>query len=97
MDDTGFPKQDRPGILDNCAPHRAEYWKGTIRMPYQSVNPFNEEILRTFDEHTDRQMEKILATARRTFREVWSKKFIRERADVIGKAASPKLQAWIMQ
>src|ERR1700723_3419778 len=57
-------------------------------MPYQTVNPFNGELLRTFDEHTDKQMEEMLVTAEQTFREVWSRKPIRERAKVIGKAAS---------
>ena len=56
-------------------------------MPYQSVNPFNGEILRAFDQHTDRQMEQMLGIADRTFREVWSRKPIRERAKVIGKSA----------
>jgi succinate-semialdehyde dehydrogenase/glutarate-semialdehyde dehydrogenase len=61
-------------------------------MAYQSVNPFNGEVLRTFDEHSDQQMELMLAAADRTFREVWSKKPIRERARVIGKAASLMLE-----
>ena len=43
-------------------------------MPYQTVNPFNGEVLRTFDEHTDQQMEQMLANANKTFREIWSKK-----------------------
>jgi succinate-semialdehyde dehydrogenase/glutarate-semialdehyde dehydrogenase len=57
-------------------------------MAYQSVNPSNGEVLQTFDQHTDQQMEQMLATAERTFREVWSRKPVRERAKVIGKAAS---------
>ena len=63
--------------------------KGTIRMPYQTVNPFNGEVLRTFDEHTDQQMEQMLANADKTFREIWSKKPVRDRAKIVGKAASP--------
>jgi succinate-semialdehyde dehydrogenase / glutarate-semialdehyde dehydrogenase len=61
-------------------------------MAYQSVNPFNGEVLRTFDQHTDQQMEQMLATADRAFRQVWSKKPICERARVIGKAASLMLE-----
>ncbi len=57
-------------------------------MAYQSVNPFNGEVLRTFDPHTDQQMEQMLATAEWSFRDVWSRKPVRERAKVIGKAAS---------
>jgi hypothetical protein len=40
-------------------------WKETIRMPYQTVNPFNGEVVRTFDGHTDQQMEQMLAKAER--------------------------------
>src|ERR1700730_8855042 len=61
-------------------------------MAYQSVNPFNGEVLRTFDQHTDQQMEQMLVTADWTFREVWSRKPIRERAKMIGKAASLMLE-----
>src|SRR5580658_11103981 len=57
-------------------------------MAYQSVNPSNGEVLRTFEEHTDQQMEKMLAAADKTFREIWSGKPVRERAKIIGKAAS---------
>jgi succinate-semialdehyde dehydrogenase/glutarate-semialdehyde dehydrogenase len=57
-------------------------------MAYQSVNPFNGEVLRTFDPHTDQRMEQMLATADETFRQKWSKTSIRERAKVIGKAAT---------
>jgi succinate-semialdehyde dehydrogenase / glutarate-semialdehyde dehydrogenase len=56
-------------------------------MAYQTVNPSTGELLRTFDEQTDQQMEEMLATAERTFREVWSRKSVRERAKVIGEAA----------
>ena len=61
-------------------------------MAYQSVNPSNGELLRTFDEHTDQQMEEMLVTAEQTFREVWSRKPIHERAQVVGKAASLMLE-----
>ncbi len=61
-------------------------------MAYQSVNPFNGEVLRTFEQHTDQQMEQMLVTADRTFREVWSRKPVRERAKVVGKAASLMLE-----
>jgi succinate-semialdehyde dehydrogenase/glutarate-semialdehyde dehydrogenase len=57
-------------------------------MAYQSVNPSNGEVLRSFDEHTDQQMEQMLATADETFRQMWSKRPIRERAQVISKAAA---------
>src|SRR3984885_12960714 len=66
-------------------------WKATS-MAYQSVNPSNGELLRTFDEHTDQQMEEMLVTAEQTFREVWSRKPIHARAQVVGKAASLMLE-----
>src|SRR5580658_3529552 len=61
-------------------------------MPYQTVNPFNREVLHTFDEHTDQQMERMLANADKTFRETWSKKSVRDRAKIVGKAASLMLE-----
>jgi succinate-semialdehyde dehydrogenase/glutarate-semialdehyde dehydrogenase len=69
-----------------------ELQKGAMEMAYQSVNPFNGEVVRTFDPHTDQQMEQMLVTADRTFREVWSRKPVRERAKVIGKAAALMLE-----
>ena len=56
-------------------------------MAYQSVNPFNGEVLHTFEEHTDWQMERMLASADKAFREIWSGNPIGERAKIIGKAA----------
>ena len=61
-------------------------------MPYQTVNPFNGEVVRTFDEHSDQQMEQMLANADKTFREIWSKKPVRDRAKIVGKAASLMLE-----
>jgi len=61
-------------------------------MPYQTVNPFNGEVVRTFDGHTDQQMEQMLAKAEKTFREIWSKKPVRDRANIVGKAATLMLE-----
>jgi len=49
-------------------------------------------VVRTFDEHTDQQMEQMLANADKTFREIWSKKPVRDRAKIVGKAASLMLE-----
>src|SRR5260221_11191932 len=57
-------------------------------MAYQSVNPSNGELLRSFHEHTDEQMRSALATADNTYRNVWSTMAIRDRAKVVGRAAS---------
>jgi len=61
-------------------------------MPYQTVNPFNGEVVRTFNEHTDQQMEQMLANADKTFRQIWSKKPVLDRAKIVGKAASLRLE-----
>jgi succinate-semialdehyde dehydrogenase / glutarate-semialdehyde dehydrogenase len=61
-------------------------------MPYQTVNPFNGEVLRTFDEHTDQQMEQMLANADKTYRDIWSKKSVPDRAKIVGKAAALMLE-----
>ena len=61
-------------------------------MPYQSINPINGELLRTFDQHTDAQMESALAKADSTFQHEWSKATFRDRAKVVGWAASLMLE-----
>jgi succinate-semialdehyde dehydrogenase / glutarate-semialdehyde dehydrogenase len=57
-------------------------------MAYQSINPFNGELLQTFDQLTDSQVESALAKADSTFQKVWSKASFRDRAKVVGRAAS---------
>src|SRR5712672_3114153 len=61
-------------------------------MGYQSVNPANGEILRSFDQHSDEQMQSALATAENTYRRIWSKMAIRDRATIVGRAASIMLE-----
>jgi len=61
-------------------------------MAYQSINPFNGELLQTFDQHTDAQMESALAKADSTFQYVWSKAAFRDRAKVVSRAASLMLE-----
>lgn len=61
-------------------------------MAYQSINPFNGEILHRFDQHTDAQMETALAKADSTFQHVWSKATFQDRAKVVGRAASLMLE-----
>jgi succinate-semialdehyde dehydrogenase/glutarate-semialdehyde dehydrogenase len=57
-------------------------------MAYQSVNPANGQILQTFDEHTDAQMQSALAKADDTYRRIWSRMAIGDRAKIVGRAAS---------
>ena len=47
---------------------------------------------KSFDQHTDAQMESALAKADSTFQNVWSKASFRDRAKVVGKAASLLLE-----
>ena len=56
-------------------------------MTYQSVNPYDGRILKSFDEMTDEQLETALATATACF-ETWRRKTFAERAVVVAKAAS---------
>jgi acyl-CoA reductase-like NAD-dependent aldehyde dehydrogenase len=51
-------------------------------MAYQSINPFNGDLLQRFDQHTDAQMESALAKADSTFQNVWSKATFRDREKV---------------
>jgi succinate-semialdehyde dehydrogenase/glutarate-semialdehyde dehydrogenase len=56
-------------------------------MSYQSVNPYDGKILKTFEELTDKQLETALETAATCF-ETWRQKSFAERAVVAAKAAS---------
>jgi succinate-semialdehyde dehydrogenase/glutarate-semialdehyde dehydrogenase len=56
-------------------------------MTYQSVNPFNGKILKTFDGLTDNQLESALETAATCF-ESWRHTTFAERAVVVAKAAA---------
>lgn len=56
-------------------------------MTYQSVNPYNGKILKTFDELTDKQLESALDTAATCF-ESWRHTTFAERAVVVAKAAA---------
>jgi succinate-semialdehyde dehydrogenase/glutarate-semialdehyde dehydrogenase len=55
---------------------------------YQSINPFNGELLQSFDQCTDAQMDAALVKADSTFQRVWSTKTFRDRAKIVRRAAS---------
>jgi delta 1-pyrroline-5-carboxylate dehydrogenase len=59
-------------------------------MTYQSVNPYDGKILKTFEELSDTQLETALATAATCF-ETWRHKTFAERAAVVAKAATSRL------
>lgn len=56
-------------------------------MSYQSVNPYNGELVRSFEEQTDQELEKAIATAADCF-EAWRKLSYHERAAIVSKAAT---------
>src|SRR5476649_134121 len=56
-------------------------------MTYQSVNPFDGKLLKTFTEITDAQFETKLAAATACF-ETWRRKTYAERAVIVAKAAT---------
>jgi succinate-semialdehyde dehydrogenase/glutarate-semialdehyde dehydrogenase len=55
-------------------------------MTYQSINLYNGETTKTFDELTDAQLEAALATSQSCF-ETWRHKTYAERAIVVTKAS----------
>jgi succinate-semialdehyde dehydrogenase / glutarate-semialdehyde dehydrogenase len=55
-------------------------------MAYQSLNPATGELLKKFDELTDKQLEEKLATAATCF-ETWRRKSYAERAVIVTRAA----------
>ena len=56
-------------------------------MAYQSINPYDGTILKTFEELTDKQLETAIETAAACF-ETWRRTTFAERAAVAAKAAA---------
>ena len=57
-------------------------------MQYQTINPFTEQLLKTFQEHTDAQLEKIIAKAEAVYENDWSLTTLEYRKAVVKKAAA---------
>ena len=55
-------------------------------MGYQTVNPYDNQVVASFEDLTDEQVTKLLAQAQKTF-ESWSQKTFLERAEVCWRAA----------
>src|ERR1039457_4516739 len=68
-----IPKQKTPSRESRCY--------------YQSINPYNGKILKTFKELTNQQLEQALKTAATGF-ETWRRKTFAQRAAVAAKAAA---------
>jgi succinate-semialdehyde dehydrogenase / glutarate-semialdehyde dehydrogenase len=56
-------------------------------MPYQSVNPYDGKVSKSFPELSDQQLDSAIATAATCF-ETWRRKAYAERAAIVEKAAS---------
>ena len=56
-------------------------------MAYRTVNPYNNEVVATFDDLTDAEAMNLLAQAQKTF-ESWSQASYAERAAVCRRAAA---------
>ena len=57
-------------------------------MEYQTINPFTEELVKTFPEHTDAQLEDIIAKAEDVYENDWSLRSLDQRKAVVKKAAA---------
>jgi succinate-semialdehyde dehydrogenase/glutarate-semialdehyde dehydrogenase len=57
-------------------------------MSYQTINPSNEEKVKVFPEHTDEQLEELIARAQSTYQNDWSQRAVAERKTVLKNAAS---------
>ena len=57
-------------------------------MTYQSINPYTEQVVESFQEHSDEEISRILASADRTYREDWRDRSFESRAAILKKAAA---------
>ena len=57
-------------------------------MLYQTINPYTEELVKTFPQHTDTEIESIIAKAEETYATDWSQRSLAARKAVLKKAVS---------
>jgi len=57
-------------------------------MLYQTINPFTEKLVKTFPEHTDAELEDIIANAEAVYENDWRLRTLDERRAVVKKAAA---------
>ena len=55
-------------------------------MPYQTINPFTEKLVKTFPEQTDEQVQSIIAQAEDTYSNDWSKRSLADRKKILKNA-----------
>lgn len=56
-------------------------------MAYQTINPATNELIKTYPEHSDQQVEEALAAAHKLYKSEWSKGPIQPRLEVLRKLA----------
>ncbi len=56
-------------------------------MAYQPINPTTNELIKTYPDHTDQQIEEALAAAHKLYKSEWSKGPIQPRLAVLRKLA----------
>src|ERR1700687_4895681 len=55
-------------------------------VPYQTINPFTEKLVKTFPEQTDEQLQSIIAQAEDTYSNDWSKRSLADRKKILKNA-----------
>jgi succinate-semialdehyde dehydrogenase / glutarate-semialdehyde dehydrogenase len=57
-------------------------------MAYQTINPYTEQLVKAFRDHTNAQLEAIIAKAEETYENDWSLRSLAARKAIVSKAAS---------
>jgi len=57
-------------------------------LQYQTINPYTEELIKTFPQHTDAQLQEIITKAEAVYESDWRLRTIHERKAVVKKAAA---------
>jgi succinate-semialdehyde dehydrogenase / glutarate-semialdehyde dehydrogenase len=55
---------------------------------YETINPFTEELIESFGEHTNAELESVIAKAQETYENDWKLRSPAERKAIVKKAAS---------
>jgi succinate-semialdehyde dehydrogenase/glutarate-semialdehyde dehydrogenase len=50
-------------------------------MAYQTINPYTEQLVKAFRDHTDAQLEAIIAKAEETYENDWSLRSLAAQSD----------------
>ncbi len=57
-------------------------------MAYQTINPYTEELIQTFPEHTNEQLDSIITRAHEAFQDDWRLRPLADRKAIVKSAAS---------